>query len=121
MSRIMIADDSESTRIALKNIILDSNHELVAEAVDGLDAVEKFHSLSPDVLLLDIAMPKKDGLITLQELKRTTPQAKVIMITASDDLKAIEDCMSAGALAYIIKPFEQNNVLQTISFALEDN
>ena len=99
MARVMIADDSESVRVVLRNIISNSDHELVAEAADGLETLEKFHSLSPDILLLDISMPKKDGLAILQELKKTTPQAKVIMVTASDDMEAIKDCVSAGALA----------------------
>ena len=62
MARVMIADDSDSVRLTLKDMIQAGKHEVVAEAIDGIDALEKFDSLKPDVLLLDVAMPKKDGM-----------------------------------------------------------
>ncbi len=66
MTRVMIADDSKAIRIMLKDIILNGKHELIAEAVDGAEAVEKFVDLKPDVLLLDLVLPKKDGLTALK-------------------------------------------------------
>ncbi len=119
MVRVMIADDSEAIRIILKDIILNGKHELVAEAADGAEAVKKFVSFKPDVLLLDLVMPKKDGLAILKEIKETNPNAKIIMISVLDNKQMILDCMSAGALAYITKPFTADDVLKSISFALK--
>jgi len=116
----MIADDIESVRDTLKDVILSGKHELVAEAVDGVDTLKKFHSIKPDVLLLDITMPKKDGVATLKEIMKSTPAAKVIMITAHDDMGLIQDCITAGASAYIVKPFHPDEVLKSISFAFEE-
>ena len=62
MARIMVADDSDAIRMVLKDVIEIGHHELVAEAVNGIEAVEKFNATKPDLLLLDLAMPKKDGL-----------------------------------------------------------
>ena len=120
MARVMIADDSEDIRNVLKDMMLIGRHEIVAEAVDGIDTLDKFNSVKPDVLLLDIAMPKKDGLTALRELKKTNPDAKVIMITAYSEMSLIQDCVKAGALAYISKPFDTDEVLKSILFALEE-
>ncbi len=121
MARVMIADDSEAIRIALKDIILNGKHELVAEAADGAEAVEKFVDLKPDVLLLDLVLPKKDGLTVLKEIKETNPNAKIIMITVVDNKQMIQDCISAGAQAYITKPFTADDVLKSISLAVKEN
>ncbi len=115
----MIVDDSEAIRNLLKDILLVGKHEVVAEAVDGIDAIEKFSTVKPDVVLLDIAMPKKDGLTTLKEIKKMNLNTKVIMVTVRDEMDMIQDCIAAGALAYIIKPFDTEEVLKTILFVLE--
>ncbi len=120
MARVMIADDSESVRLTLRDMLEAGKHKVVAESVDGIDTLEKFDSVKPDVLLLDIAMPKKDGIETLVELMKYNPKAKVIMITAHDDMDLIENCTKAGALAYVTKPFNTDDILQAISYAFEE-
>ncbi len=121
MARVMIADDSEAIRIVLKDIISYGKHELVAEAADGAEAVERFVDLKPDVLLLDLVLPDKDGLTVLKEIKETNPNAKIIMISVLDNKQMIQDCISAGALAYITKPFTADDVLKSISIAVKEN
>ncbi len=121
MARIMIVDDSEAIRNLLKDILLVGKHEVVAEAVNGIDAIEKFSTIKPDVVLLDVAMPKKDGLTALKEIKKTNQNAKVIMVTVRDEMDMIQDCVAAGASAYIIKPFDTEDVLKSISFVLDEN
>ena len=111
MANVMIADDSEQVRLTLRDMIEVGKHKVVAEAVDGIDTLEKFDSVKPDVLLLDVAMPKKDGMETLIELMKSNPKSKVIMITAHDDMDLIENCIKAGALAYITKPFNTDDIL----------
>ena len=120
MARVMIADDSETVRSTLRDMLEAGKHKVVAEAVDGIDTLEKFTSTKPDVLLLDIAMPKKDGMETLIELMKYNPKAKVIMITAHDDMELIENCVKVGALAYITKPFDTDDILQAVSYACEE-
>ncbi len=116
----MIADDSEQVRNTLRDMVEAGKHNVVAEAVDGVDVLEKFDSAKPDVLLLDVAMPKKDGMETLIELMKNNPKPKVIMITANDDMDLIENCIKAGAMAYITKPFNTDDILQAISYAFEE-
>ncbi len=121
MARIMIAEDSDEIRLLLKDLLKIGNHKVVAEAVDGVDAVKKFNNVKPDVLLLDIAMPKKDGLDTIKEIMATNPNAKIVMITASDNLETITQCTEQGALAYLVKPFDSDQVLTSIAMALDEH
>lgn len=118
MARIMIADDSEAIRLVLKDILEIGNHEIVGEAADGNEAVSKFSELNPDALLLDLAMPKKDGLVVVKEIISKHPDAKIILITASDNQNVISQCLDAGALAFVSKPFDFDNVLKIISNTL---
>ena len=117
----MIADDSESVRLVLRDILDVGGHEMVAEAKDGAEAVEKFKAIKPDVLLLDLAMPKKDGLTVLNEIRSSSPDAKIIVLTAVDSKKIIDECIEAGATSYISKPFNFDKVLQEIKSAKDKN
>lgn len=120
MAKILIADDSDAIRLVLKDILEIGQHDVVGEAFDGKDAVEKYSKLNPDVILLDLAMPKKDGLSVVKEIISLDPNAKIILITASDDQKVIQNCLSVGAKAYISKPFDFDQVLKVISSVVAD-
>jgi len=115
MGNIMIADDSDAIRLVLKDILSIGDHTIVGEAKDGAEAVELFPKVNPDLLLLDLAMPKKDGLTVVREIIAQNPTAKIILITASDDQKIIQQCLDSGASSFISKPFDFNNVLKAIS------
>ncbi|MGQ0771175.1 MAG: response regulator [Nitrososphaerota archaeon] len=115
MARIMVADDSDAIRLVLQDILSIGNHEIVAEAANGEEAVKKFSEMRPDVLLLDLAMPKKDGLTVLKEIIANHPTAKVILITASDNQSIINECLNVGATAFISKPFDFDHVLKLIN------
>jgi len=118
MVRVMIADDSDAIRTFLKDVVISSGYNFVAEANNGMDAIDKVKSTSPDILLLDYSMPKKNGLDVLKEIKRfgTT---KVIMVTVSDEQELIEKCIQMGASAYLVKPFNPDMVLKAISYTIE--
>ncbi len=119
MANIMIADDSDAIRLVLKDILAIGNHAVVAEARNGEEAVDLFFKTSPELLLLDLAMPKKDGLTVLKEIIEKNPKAKVVLITASDDQKIINQCLQIGASSYISKPFDFTNVLKQINDSLK--
>ena len=111
----MIADDSDSIRIVLRDIISLGNHEIAGESVDGNDTVEKYKSIKPDILLLDLAMPKKDGVTVTKEILEFDPHAKIIIITATDNQRIIQQCLDLGAKKCILKPFEFFDVLNVIN------
>ncbi len=114
----MIADDSDAIRLVLKDILSIGEHEILVEAIDGAEAVNFYQEHTPDLLLLDLAMPKKDGLTVVKEIMQIDPNAKIILITASDDQKIINQCLEHGALSYIKKPFDFNAVLNAITDVL---
>jgi len=115
MANIMIADDSDAIRLVLKDILEIGKHSVVAEAVNGEEAVDLYFKTKPDLLLLDLAMPKKDGLRVLMEILEKDSKAKIVLITASDDQKIINQCLQIGASSYISKPFDVNDVLKQIN------
>jgi two-component system, chemotaxis family, chemotaxis protein CheY len=116
MARIMIAEDSKASRMFLKDLLEITNHEIVAEAADGLEAIEKFKSTRPDIVLLDLAMPKMDGLSAIREIKKVDENAKIILATASGNLNTINECIEAGAVTYILKPFK----IEDLSHAIKE-
>ena len=118
MAKVMLADDSDAIRQVLQDILSIGNHELAGEAVDGDETIEKFNQLQPDLLLLDLAMPKKDGLTVVKEIMELNPKAKIVLITASDNQVIIKQCLDAGAIASISKPFDFDKVLKVISESL---
>lgn len=111
----MIADDSDAIRLVLKDILSIGDHNVVGEAKDGAETVRLYSEINPDLLLLDLAMPKKDGLTIVKEIISYNPTAKIILITASDDQKTIKQCLESGAISCISKPFDFNNILKGIS------
>ncbi len=110
----MIADDSSTIRLVLEDILEIGKHELVCQVENGEEAVEKYASIKPDVLLLDLTMPKKDGLTALKEIKKAHPDAKIIMLSAADSKSMVDECLEAGAATFISKPFDFNMVLKTL-------
>ena len=118
MAKVLVADDSDAIRQVLQDILSIGKHELVGEAIDGNEAIEKFIELQPDLLLLDLAMPKKDGLSVVKEIIEINPDARIVLITASDNQFIITQCLEAGAIASISKPFDFDKVLKVISEAL---
>jgi two-component system chemotaxis response regulator CheY len=115
MGKIMIADDSDAIRLVLTDILSIGDHEIVSEATDGAEAVDFYQKSNPEILLLDLAMPKKDGLTVVKEIIAFDPNAKIILITASDDKKVIKECLDCGATSYISKPFDFKGVLKAIA------
>lgn len=115
MARVMIADDSDAIRMVLQDILSIGGHQIVAEAQNGAEAVEMYSQANPDVLLLDLAMPKKDGLTVVKEVMSKHQDAKIILITASDNQNIINDCLNHGAKSFISKPFDFDRVLKLIN------
>jgi two-component system chemotaxis response regulator CheY len=115
MANILIGDDSTAIRLILKEILIIDDHNVVGEAKDGDETIVMYHALRPDLLLLDLTMPKKDGLTVIKEIISKHPEAKIILITASDNQQFIQHCLDSGALSFISKPFSFKNVLKVVS------
>ena len=115
MASVMVVDDSDAIRMVLKDIVVIGKHSLVGELQNGVEALSEYIKLKPDIVLLDMAMPKKDGVSVLREIINYDPDANVIMISASDNQETVKECLNLGAKAYILKPFNFQEVLDTIS------
>ncbi len=119
MTRIMIVDDSEESRLLMKDFLLAHNHNVVAEASDGIEAIKKYYSEKPELIFLDLVMPKLDGLSVLKKIRFQDPTSKIIVITGNDNIEIFEECTRLGVLAFLTKPFDLNDVLSAISFSNE--
>jgi len=115
MARIIIADDSDVIRLVLKDILTIGEYTDILESSDGEESINLYKEIKPDLILLDLAMPKKDGLTVVKEIIAFDPNAKIILITASDDQKTIQQCLDSGTSSYISKPFDFNTILKGIS------
>lgn len=115
MARILVVDDSYISRKNLKKILSSAGHEIAGEAEDGESAVLKYTEVKPDLVTLDITMPKMDGIETLKELIRQDAKAKVVMITSLVQKLKIMQALESGAKNYIAKPFEAENVISVIN------
>ncbi len=114
MSKILIVDDAAFMRMMLKDILTKNGHEVVGEGVNGSDAVEKYKSLSPDVVTMDITMPEMDGIAALKAIKALDPNAKVVMCSAMGQQAMVLESIQSGAKDFIVKPFQAEKVLETI-------
>lgn len=120
MVDILIADDSDAIRLVLKEILLIGEHNVIAEATDGAEAVDFYQKHKPQLLMTDFAMPNKDGLQVVKDVIAFDPKAKIILITASEDQKLIQQCIDCGASSYVSKPFVFKDVLASITKAMEN-
>lgn len=111
----MIADDHSMIREGLKQLLeLEGNFEVIAEANDGEECLQIINSLNPDVLLLDINMPKKDGLEVLQELKKKCPKMKVLVLTVHNEVEYLMKAMDIGINGYLLKDSESAKLKKAI-------
>lgn len=116
--KIMIVDDAAFMRMMIKDILTKNGYEVVAEAADGAQVVEKYKELQPDLVTMDITMPEMDGIAALKEIKKLNSNAKVIMCSAMGQQAMVIDAIQAGAKDFIVKPFQADRVLEAIGKTL---
>ncbi len=109
-NRLMIVDDALIMRMRIKEIALESGWVVVAEAINGVDAVEKFQSEKPNLVTLDIVMPIQDGVETLRQLRIIDSRAKVCMVSAVNQKEKLAECIRLGAIDFVVKPFDQERL-----------
>jgi NarL family two-component system response regulator LiaR len=113
--RVLIADDHPVVREGLRGLLeIQPNIELVGEAVDGVEAIEKAQSLNPDVILLDMVMPRKDGVQAITEIKQENSNARILVLTSFSEGEKAFPAIKAGALGYLLKDSSPEELLQAI-------
>ncbi len=117
-NKILIVDDAAFMRMMIKDILTKNGFEVVGEANDGSQAIEKYKELKPDLVTMDITMPEMDGISALKEIKKTDGNAKVIMCSAMGQQAMVIDAIQAGAKDFIVKPFQADRVIEAIKKTL---
>jgi DNA-binding NarL/FixJ family response regulator len=119
-SRVMLVDDYDMTRALLKIILRNEYFEVVGEAGDGEAALKMVGKLKPDIILLDVVMPKLNGLQTLSKLKQIGFPGMIFMVTNEAEQDIVGQAIKLGANGYIAKPFNANSILETLMKANEN-
>lgn len=115
MKRVLIVDDASFMRISLKTILEKSGFDVVGEAVDGLDSIQKYELLKPDIVTMDITMPELNGIEALKMIRSKDSSAKVVMISAMGQETYVKEAIMLGAKGFIVKPWKEDYVIQTLN------
>ena len=112
--KVLIVDDASYMRELIKDILSKYGYEVVGEAEDGGDAVNKYSSLKPDLVTMDIVMKEKTGIDTVKEIMKNNPDAKILMISAMGQQAMVVEAIQAGAKGFVMKPFKPEVLLEEV-------
>lgn len=113
-ARILIVDDASFMRMMLRNILTSHGHTIVAEAENGLKAIEAYQQSKPDIMLIDLIMPEMGGIEAVKRIMEIDPKARVIICSAMGQQALVVEAMQAGARDFIIKPFQPTSVIEAV-------
>jgi two-component system chemotaxis response regulator CheY len=117
-STILVVDDAAFMRMMIRDILSKEGY-VIQEAVNGRDAVDKYAEIRPDLVTLDITMPEMNGLDALRAIKASDKDARVLMVSAMGQQKMIVEALEAGAMDFLVKPFQPTKVLETVKKCLQ--
>lgn len=120
MAGILITDDTAFMRMTLKNILSKNGFEIAGEAADGLEAVDKYKTVNPDLVTMDITMPNMDGISAIKEIMKFDANAKIIVCSAMGQKTLVIEALSAGAKDFIVKPFQSDRIVDAIKKVLNN-
>lgn len=118
MPKVLVVDDAQFMRMMLKDILTKNGFEIIGEAKNGAEALERYKELKPDIVTLDITMPEVDGITALKNIKEYDPSAKAVMCSAMGQQGMVIESIQAGAKDFIVKPFQADRVIEAIRKAL---
>lgn len=115
MRRLLVVDDALFMRKLICGVAAEAGWEVVGEAGNGLEALELYDRLRPDLVTMDLVMPEMGGLEALRRIRAQDPGARVVVVTALDQKQALMDSIREGAIDFIVKPFERQRVLNLLA------
>lgn len=118
--KVMIADDSMTVRSIFRDILKDTEFELVGEAQNGLEAVENYKLTKPDLVVMDIIMPELDGVVALSDILEFDPEAKVIMASSLGTQRKVLDSIKRGAKNFVMKPYDRDTLIDAMRKACRE-
>jgi two-component system chemotaxis response regulator CheY len=116
--RVLICDDAIFMRSMIRNILTGAGFDVVGEAENGVQAVDRYHELLPDLVTMDIVMPEMGGIDATREIVRMHPEAKVLICSAIGQQTLVIEAIQAGARDFVVKPFQPSHVLEAIQRVL---
>ncbi len=118
-ARILLVDDLSFMRMVQKEILEENGYIIAGEANDGIEAVSKYKSLKPDLIIMDITMPNMNGLDAMRHIFEIDRNARIIMCSALGQQQLIVEAIKAGVKDFIVKPFKPERILSSILKALK--
>jgi two-component system chemotaxis response regulator CheY len=118
-ARVLIADDASFMRQMIREIIEPEGYEVVGEATNGIEAMEQYKELHPDLVTMDIVMPKRSGIDAVKAILGDDPNARIVMCSALGQETLVMEALQAGAKDFIVKPFKPDSVLATLDKTVE--
>jgi two-component system chemotaxis response regulator CheY len=115
MKTVLIVDDATFMRVSLRKMLEKLNYTIVGEAENGIQAIAKYKEFNPDIVTMDITMPEMDGITAIKEIKKISPTATIVVISAMGQEAYIREAIISGAKDYIIKPFKVETVAEKFS------
>lgn len=119
MANVLVVDDAAFMCLTIRQILEKEGHSVVAEASNGIEAVEKFVETRPDVVILDITMPEMNGIEALKRIKIIEPAAKVVICSALGQKEMIAKAIELGAQQFIVKPFVPERLVEAVERLLK--
>jgi two-component system chemotaxis response regulator CheY len=116
--KVLVVDDVSVMRMMIKNVLKHNGYDVVGEAHNGLQAIEKFRALAPDVVTMDTVMPDMDGIAAVKTIIREFPNAKIVMYSSMSQQRLVVEAMRAGAKAFIAGPILAPKILDAIEKVL---
>ena len=117
--KVLIVDDASFMRTVLKDIVRSNGlASEILEAGDGVEGVKAFQQSKPDLVTMDVNMPRADGIQALRAIMKINPAAKVVMVTSVEQKEIVQDAMKLGARDYVVKPFDRSNVPLVLNIVL---
>ena len=106
MHRLLIVDDALIMRMKIREVATRAGWTVAAEATSGAEAVQLYETHRPDLVTMDLVMPEMDGLEALRAIRQLAPAASVVMVSAVNQKEKLRECIAAGAVDFVIKPFQ---------------
>jgi two-component system chemotaxis response regulator CheY len=116
--KVLVVDDVSVMRMMIKNVLKHNGYDVVGEAQNGFQAIEKFRALAPDIVTMDMVMPDMDGIAAVKAIIREFPNAKIVMYTSMSQQKRVAEAIGAGAKAFVTGPLLTSKILDAIEEAL---
>ena len=112
--KVLIIDDTAFMRMTLRNVLEKNGYEVVGEAEDGVQAIEQYLLVKPDLVTMDITMPNMDGITAIKKIIEKDPEAKIVVVSAMGQKALVIEALNSGAKDFIVKPFQPDRIVEAL-------